>query len=355
MKDYVAPLVALAVFLFGLVAWRLQLLDKRRFEVAEHALLVHTKVTEALRVLRQRNSWKGFREAWNKELGEGEYDRYNHYRARRRWQYHIPDEKMKSFEEVYKELAPTIELARLYLSLEAATLLMCLSGHFEKVRQASYDLIRIEQPNDSIDPENDEPAPLKIAAVVRWQEVSPPIGRSSKRRLFRFASNAEDCSVSTTTQSLPPFRSSSKGSKLSAGLTRTPIPILVSLEAVGELGPSDLGRSSLVLEKDCVIQRPKSENPSDLEEHGGGPDIPRAALLVCCQPLSKAFKKGEGHQHTRWTDGELAQPTCFTASPTCAVGGGFFFFQRIELRQIKGLDGVDRWNGRVVPTIPIFF
>jgi len=70
MKDYTAQLVALAVFLFGLVAWRLQLLDKRRFEVAEQALIVHSKVTEALRVLRQRNSWKGFRDEWKKELGD---------------------------------------------------------------------------------------------------------------------------------------------------------------------------------------------------------------------------------------------------------------------------------------------
>lgn len=163
MKDYTPQLVALAVFLFGLVAWRLQLLDKRRFEVAEQALLVHSKVAEALRVLRQRNSWKGFRDEWRKELGDSKYSRYDHYRARRRWQYQIPDEKMKAFEEVYKELGPTVELARLYLSLEVASLLMVLEGHFETVKRASLDLIRIEQPNDSIDPENDEPAPLDEA------------------------------------------------------------------------------------------------------------------------------------------------------------------------------------------------
>jgi hypothetical protein len=38
--------------------------------VAEQALIVHSKVTEALRVLRQRNSWKGFRDEWKKELGD---------------------------------------------------------------------------------------------------------------------------------------------------------------------------------------------------------------------------------------------------------------------------------------------
>jgi hypothetical protein len=162
MKDYTAQLVALAVFLFGLVAWRLQLLDKRRFEVAEQALIVHSKVTEALRVLRQRNSWKGFRDEWKKELGD-DYTRYHSYRERRRWQYQLPDEKMKAFEDVYKELGPTVELTRLYLSLEAANILAFLHGHFDQVKQASYDLIRIEQPNDSVDPENAEPAPLDEA------------------------------------------------------------------------------------------------------------------------------------------------------------------------------------------------
>ena len=38
--------------------------------VPEQALIVHSKVTEALRVLRQRNSWKGFRDEWKKELGD---------------------------------------------------------------------------------------------------------------------------------------------------------------------------------------------------------------------------------------------------------------------------------------------
>jgi hypothetical protein len=47
MKDYAAQPVALAVFLFDLVLWRLQLLDKRRFEVAEQALTAGLHSTQS--------------------------------------------------------------------------------------------------------------------------------------------------------------------------------------------------------------------------------------------------------------------------------------------------------------------
>ena len=43
-------------FVWGLVAWRLQLLDKRRFEVTEQVMVLYTKVAQAISVLRIRHS-----------------------------------------------------------------------------------------------------------------------------------------------------------------------------------------------------------------------------------------------------------------------------------------------------------
>jgi hypothetical protein len=46
------PILTFTSFVWGLVAWRLQLLDKRRFEVTEKVMVVYTKVAQAISVLR---------------------------------------------------------------------------------------------------------------------------------------------------------------------------------------------------------------------------------------------------------------------------------------------------------------
>jgi hypothetical protein len=46
------PILTFISFVWGLVAWRLQLLDKRRFEVTEKVMVVYTKVAQAISVLR---------------------------------------------------------------------------------------------------------------------------------------------------------------------------------------------------------------------------------------------------------------------------------------------------------------
>jgi hypothetical protein len=46
---------ALLIFILGLLAWRQQLIDKRRFEVAEEVMVMYAKLAAQVRMLRQPN------------------------------------------------------------------------------------------------------------------------------------------------------------------------------------------------------------------------------------------------------------------------------------------------------------
>lgn len=145
-------IVGLLIFVAGLLAWRLQLLDKRKFEVAEQVVTVSSKVAEAIRVLRTRHDMNGFVEA--ESLGPRAI-----FRAKRRFYYGIPEAKLRAFEEVYKELAPTMVLARLYLSDAIASRMETLQFAFEAVKYAAYKLGQIdpEHPGDILFLPGDRP------------------------------------------------------------------------------------------------------------------------------------------------------------------------------------------------------
>jgi hypothetical protein len=56
---YLAPLLTVALFVCGVVVWRLQLVAKRRFEVAEQTLTAFYRVSEGLPRLRGPILWAG--------------------------------------------------------------------------------------------------------------------------------------------------------------------------------------------------------------------------------------------------------------------------------------------------------
>jgi hypothetical protein len=153
MKEVIAPILTFVLFVGGLLAWRLQLLDKRRFEVAEQVLVLHAKLTQRLSYIRTRPDWSGFKVVDTKSHRD-------HYRQMRRYYYAIPAEKMAAWDEVYKEHAPTVVLAGLYLTNDIRDRLILMALYFERVRFASIDLVHIE-PEPSIDKEfiDGEPRP----------------------------------------------------------------------------------------------------------------------------------------------------------------------------------------------------
>lgn len=66
MSAWFGGLVALFV---GLIGWRVQLIGKRRTELAEEALLAFAHAVDALRAIRSPISWPGEAVALRKELG----------------------------------------------------------------------------------------------------------------------------------------------------------------------------------------------------------------------------------------------------------------------------------------------
>lgn len=156
LKTLFALVGALLIFTLGLLAWRQQLLDKRRFEVAEQVLVMFAKLVAQIRILRQRHNYAGMSEWIGSELGEADHteeQRYRKHMARREWQYRIPEEKQKAFNEVYKDFTPTVALARMYLSGEIVTALQRIEDRYELVVRAANVLVYIN-PDPSIDPHN---------------------------------------------------------------------------------------------------------------------------------------------------------------------------------------------------------
>jgi hypothetical protein len=158
-KILIGAAAGLLAFIAGLLAWRQQLLDKRRFEVAEQALLTYGKIAQALQVLRERNSYTGMSEFIESRKPANNYRRY---RAAREWQYGFPEDKQRAFNEAYKDLDSVRALANLYLSTEVADALGTLKQVYFRIREASRYLIMIDMdPNKTIDPQNqmDDPTP----------------------------------------------------------------------------------------------------------------------------------------------------------------------------------------------------
>jgi hypothetical protein len=69
LLPYAGPLVTLFI---GLIGWRIQLIGKRRTELAEEALLVFAKAVDAMASIRVPMSLAGERHALRKELGKPE-------------------------------------------------------------------------------------------------------------------------------------------------------------------------------------------------------------------------------------------------------------------------------------------
>lgn len=159
VKGLLALLGALLIFTLGLLAWRQQLLDKRRFEVAEEVLVMYARLAAQIRILRQRNDLHGINE-WiraqleRKRVREDQHAiwSYEWDMVRREWLYRIPEKKQEAFNEVYRNFTATVALARMYLSEDIVAGLVRIEGVYNSVETAARVLVKIN-PEPPIDPE----------------------------------------------------------------------------------------------------------------------------------------------------------------------------------------------------------
>lgn len=149
----------LLAFVVGLLAWRQQLLDKRKFEIAEQALVGFAKVAEAIHELRQRpRAWEGMY-VWVEERYRalvpkgGKISDYRWHMGRREFWYRLDPKALARYEEVHAELEPIRTLVRTYLSKEIEDQLLVLRSQFWSVRGAAEVLSEIN-PNPPSDPDH---------------------------------------------------------------------------------------------------------------------------------------------------------------------------------------------------------
>lgn len=95
---FVAPIGALVAFSLGLTAWRYQLLNKRRYEVAEQVLQAVANAVTALHVARSPLSYVGEGSTRQPEPGESADVK------RRRDANYVPIERLNKHSDVFTEL-----------------------------------------------------------------------------------------------------------------------------------------------------------------------------------------------------------------------------------------------------------
>lgn len=134
---------ALFVFTLGLLAWRQQLLDKRKFEVAEAILLAFDKLKSAIQAARAVPPQEGMFDYITKERGIDPQKHYAYYMGMREWYYRITPEQREELSAAYKEFNSAFTLASIYVP-EATGIMSTLNGAYWQFQRAAKILGKID-------------------------------------------------------------------------------------------------------------------------------------------------------------------------------------------------------------------
>lgn len=143
IKILLAFFGALIVFTLGLLAWRQQLLDKRKFEVAEQILLAFNKLKSAIQSARAVQPQEGMYEYITKELGIDPAKHYDYYMGMREWYYRITPEHREELSAAYKEFNSAFTLASIYIP-ETTGIMSTLSTCYWQLLRAAKILGKID-------------------------------------------------------------------------------------------------------------------------------------------------------------------------------------------------------------------
>jgi hypothetical protein len=165
IMSIIAPIVAFVLFFCGLLAWRLQMIEKRRFEVAEQTIVAFTKSMEALQTIRARHDYYGF----DYPRGASRTPQLDYYRAMRKWHYEIPRIKLETLRDAHKDYLATMALAALYLNADVAQTMSVLDQRIAQVKQAANKLARI-----SLYEPKDEAFGETLSPLLELEEEGPP-------------------------------------------------------------------------------------------------------------------------------------------------------------------------------------
>ena len=117
--------ITLASIVVGLILWRIQLVAKRRFEVAEEALIAFASAKDAITYVRNPFSFGGEGRTRERSEGEAEED------AQRRDRHFVPFERLNTVSDKFSGLYKTQLLCRYHFGEDAYNAL----GELFKARQ----------------------------------------------------------------------------------------------------------------------------------------------------------------------------------------------------------------------------
>lgn len=184
------PAVSIAVAAYfsvqGLRVWRSQLVGKRKFEVAEEALVAFERAREALRYVRSPGGWGG--EGSTREKAPNESDE----ETRRKNIAFAPIERLNKMSETFAPLHKTQILCRFHFGPEAAKPFDVINDVRQEIWAASLFLVEAADDRTRWDDESmqdlnkqsraviygghskDEIAPRLAAAMTRLETILQP-------------------------------------------------------------------------------------------------------------------------------------------------------------------------------------
>jgi hypothetical protein len=118
----IAPLVTVCLAIFGVFVWRLQLVAKRRFELAEEALVATFAVVYALEAIRSPFAWGG--EGSTRKQGENETAE----QKEKLDQAFVPFERMAAHADAFSALAKSALLMEAHFDKPVADSMRLLLG-----------------------------------------------------------------------------------------------------------------------------------------------------------------------------------------------------------------------------------
>jgi hypothetical protein len=156
-----SPIVTVCLALLALHVWRVQLVAKRRFEIAEAALSESQAAVYALEAIRNIGAFGTEGSMREKEKGETEEDTIRLNTA------YVPIERINRYDDQFAALWKTIILAELHLGKEVAEAMRVFLGARNKVLIAARQLYRLRHPKLELTP--DRQRRIEQYEAVIWQ------------------------------------------------------------------------------------------------------------------------------------------------------------------------------------------
>ena len=133
-----SAVLSIATVLIGLAIWRIQLIAKRRFDVAEDALVTFSLAKDAFDHVRGVGGYSG--EGQTRERTEGE----TFEQKRHRDSCHVPIERLKSYSDLFSTLRKIQLLSQYHFGQDAYDAFLALFDARMKVENAAHMLLKLE-------------------------------------------------------------------------------------------------------------------------------------------------------------------------------------------------------------------